>query len=144
MEFRKMLMITLYAEQKKRHRCREQSFRLCGRRQGWDVSREQHRNVYYLGWNRSPTQIGCMRQALGPGALGRPRGIWWRGRWEGGSGWGTHVNPWLFHFNVWQNPLQYKKNKNKKKRNHISCTSGGVFTTESPGKFCFGLNSDFH
>ena len=41
-----------------------------------------------------------MRQALGPGALGRPRGIWWRGRWERGSGWGTHVNPWLFHFNV--------------------------------------------
>ena len=34
------------------------------------------------------------------------RGIGWRGRWEGGSGWGTHVNPWLFHFNVWQNPLQ--------------------------------------
>ena len=29
-----------------------------------------------------------------------PRGIGWRGRWEGGSGWGTHVNPWLFHFNV--------------------------------------------
>ena len=23
-----------------------------------------------------------------------------RGRWEGGSGWGTHVNPWLIHFNV--------------------------------------------
>ena len=36
-----------------------------------------------------------MRQALGPGALGRPRGIGWRGRWEGVSGWGTHVNPWL-------------------------------------------------
>ena len=29
----------------------------------------------------------------------------------GGSGWGTHVNPWLFHFNIWQNPLQIKKNK---------------------------------
>ena len=41
-----------------------------------------------------------MRQALGPGALGRPRGIGWRGRWEGVSGWLTHVNPWLFHFNV--------------------------------------------
>ena len=26
--------------------------------------------------------------------LGRPRGIRWRGRWEGGSGWGIHVNPW--------------------------------------------------
>ena len=40
-----MLIITLYAEQKKkktRHRFIEQSFRLCGRRRGWDVSREQH------------------------------------------------------------------------------------------------------
>ena len=48
MEFRKMLMITLYAEQKKRHRYIEQSFRLCGRRRGWDVSREQHRNMYTI------------------------------------------------------------------------------------------------
>ena len=40
----------------------------------------------------------------------------WRGRWEGGSGCGTHVNPWLFHFNVWQNPLQIKNNNNNKKR----------------------------
>ena len=31
-------------EKKKRHRFIEQSFRLCGRRRGWDVSREQHRN----------------------------------------------------------------------------------------------------
>ena len=23
----------------------------------------------------------------------------------GGSGWGTHVHPWLIHVNVWQNPL---------------------------------------
>ena len=47
MEFRKMLMITLYAEQK-RHRFIEQSFRLCGRRRGRDVSREQHRNMYTI------------------------------------------------------------------------------------------------
>ena len=44
----------------------------------------------------------------------------------GGSGWGTHVNPWLIHVNVQQKPLQYckvislqlikiKKNKNKKR-----------------------------
>ena len=64
--------------------------------------RTASKHVYYLGWNRSPAQVGCMRQALEPGALGRPRGIGWRGRCEGGSGWGTHVNPWLF-------------NKNKKK-----------------------------
>ena len=25
----------------------------------------------------------------------------------GGSGWETHVHPWLIHVNVWQNPLQY-------------------------------------
>ena len=31
------------------------------------------------------------------------------GREEGGSGWGTHVNPWLIHVNVWQKPLQYCK-----------------------------------
>ena len=76
------------------------------------------KHVYYLGWNRSPAQVGCMRQALGPGALGKPRGSRRRGRWEGGSGWGTHVNPWLFHFNVWQNSLQIKKKKKAKKKWH--------------------------
>ena len=36
MEFRKMVMITLYVRQQKRHRCVEQSFGLCGRGRGWD------------------------------------------------------------------------------------------------------------
>ena len=80
------------------------------------------KHVYYLGWKRSPAQVGCMRQVLGPGALGRPRGIGWRGRWEGRSGWGTHVNPWLILVNVWQKTLQYCKVislqlKKKKKKN---------------------------
>ena len=43
-----MVMITLYAKQKKRHRCTEQSFGLCGRRRGWDVLREQHQNIYII------------------------------------------------------------------------------------------------
>ena len=30
-------------------------------------------------------------------------------RQEGGSGRGTHVNPWLIHVNVWQKSLQYCK-----------------------------------
>ena len=46
---------------------------------------------------------------LWAGALGRPRGIWWRERWEGESGWGIHVNPWLIHVNIWQKTLQYCK-----------------------------------
>ena len=71
--------------------------------------RTASKHVYYLGWNRSPAQVGCMRQVLRPGALGRPRGTEWRGRWESGSGWGTHVNPWLIHVSVWQKPLQYCK-----------------------------------
>ena len=71
--------------------------------------RTASKHVYYLGGNRSPARVGCMRQVLGLGALGRPRGIGWRGRWDGGLGWGTHVNPWLIHFNVWQNTLEYCK-----------------------------------
>ena len=61
------------------------------------------KQVYYQGLNRSPAQVGCMRQVFRAGALGRPRGIKWEGRLEGGLGWGTHVNPWLIHVNVWQN-----------------------------------------
>ena len=71
-----------------------------------------------------------MRQVLGAGALGCPRGMGWGGRWEGGSGWGTHVNPWLIHVNVWQKPLQYCKviglqliriNEKKKKKVLMLC-----------------------
>ena len=48
----------------------------------------------------------------------------WDGEGGGrrGSGWGTHVHPWLIHVNVWQNPPQYCKvislqlNKFKKKK----------------------------
>ena len=46
---------------------------------GW-FKRTASKLVYYLGGNRSSAQVGCMRQALGPGALGRPRGSGWRGR----------------------------------------------------------------
>ena len=136
MEFRKMVMITVYAKQRKRHGCTDQTFGLCGRRRGWDVLKEQH--VYYLGWNRSPAQVGCMRQVLSPGALGKPRGIGWRGRWEGWSGWGTHVTPWLIHVNVWQNPLKccevisLQLINEKKKNTGVSIHSllQGIFLTQ--------------
>ena len=71
--------------------------------------RTASKHVYYLGWNRSPAQVGCTREVLRPGALGRPRGIGWRGKWERGLGWEIHVDPWLIHVNVWQKPLQYCK-----------------------------------
>ena len=40
MGFRKMVTMTLYARQQKRHGCKEQTFGLCGRRRGWDDLRE--------------------------------------------------------------------------------------------------------
>ena len=53
---------------------------------------------------------------LGAGALGRPRGMVWGGRREGGSGWGTHVYLWRIDFDIWQNQYNTVKLKNKKKR----------------------------
>ena len=41
-----------------------------------------------------------MKQVPGPGALGRPRGIGWTERWEGGLGWEIRVTPWLIHVNI--------------------------------------------
>ena len=41
-----------------------------------------------------------------------PEGWDGEGRWEGGSGWGTHIHPWLIHVNVslsMAKPLQYFK-----------------------------------
>ena len=57
----------------------------------------------------SCTQPGCMRQVLRAGALGRCRGMGLGGRREEGLGWGTHIDPWLIHVNVWQKPLKYCK-----------------------------------
>ena len=130
-----MVMITLHTKQKKRQMYRTDFWTLWEKARVGYFKRTASKHVYYLGWNRSPAQVGCMRQVLGPGALGRARGIRWRGRWEGASGWGTHGNPWLIHFNVWQNPLQYckvinlqlikkiKKKKKKKKAAVCTCPS---------------------
>ena len=77
-------------------------------RVGWS-ERIALKQVYYQLWNKSPIQVGCMRQVLMAGALAWAREMGWGRRWEGGSGWGTHVNPWLIHVKVWPKPLQYCK-----------------------------------
>ena len=105
MEFRKMIMITLYARQQKRHRCIVQSFGLWEKaRVGWS-ERTPFKHIYYHTWNRSPVQVPRMRQ----GAQGWCTGMTQTdgmGRELGGE---PHVYPWLFHVNVWQKPLQYCK-----------------------------------
>ena len=114
--------MTLYARQQKRHRCIEQSFGLCGRRRGWDGLREWHWNMYIIICEIDRHfRFNAWGRVLSAVALGWPWGMEWGGRWEGGSGWGTHVHPWLIHMNVWQKPPQYCKvislQLKKKKRN---------------------------
>ena len=70
MEFRKMVMITLYARQQKRHRCIEQSFGLCGRGGGmiWENGIENMYNITLETNHQSRFDAGCRK--LGAGALG--------------------------------------------------------------------------
>ena len=110
MEFRKMVTMTLYARQQKRHRCIEQSFEICGRRRGWDDLREQHWNMYIIICKIDrQSRFDAWDRVLRAGGLGWPWGMGWGGRWEGRSGWGTQVYPWLIHLDVWQKPPQYCK-----------------------------------
>ena len=50
-----------------------------------------------------------VNRMLGAGALGSPREMVWGGRWEEGSGLGTHVHPWWIHVDVWQNQYSIVK-----------------------------------
>ena len=61
-----------------------------------------------LGLQGDPTspfyqsRFNSEHRMLGAGALGWPRGMVWGKRWEGASGWGTRVQPWQIHVDVWQ------------------------------------------
>ena len=78
------------------------------------------------------------------GQIGFPR-MPWRGRWEGRSGWGTHVTPWLIHVNVWQNPLkcygviilQLIKKKTKNYRDAIAMGPDAITLVLLLLLFCF-------
>ena len=95
--------------QQKTHRCIENLLDSVGEGEGgmtWEnsietciLSCETDHQSGFDAWDR----------VLRAGALGWPWGMGWGGRWEGDSGWGTHVHPWLIHVNVWQKPLQYCK-----------------------------------
>ena len=64
MEFRKMIMITLYVRQQKRHRCIEQSFELCGRGEGgmiWENGIE----TFILSYVKQIASPGLIQGARG-------------------------------------------------------------------------------
>ena len=101
-------MITLYAKQKKRHRCTEQTFGLCGRRRGWDVSENSIETCI----------LSRVKQITSPGWIHDTSARAWctgktqRDRVErevgGGIGMGNTCKS-MIHVNVWQKPLQYCK-----------------------------------
>ena len=67
---------------------------------------------------------------LGAVAWGRSREMIWGGRWEGGSGLGTHVHPWWIHVNVWQNQysiVKQNKVKIKKRKRNVVFDEGSIF-----------------
>ena len=104
-----MVTITLYARQKKRHRCIEQIFGLYGEGKGgmiWENSIE----TCILSSVKEITSPGWMHETSAQGwCTGMTQRDGMERKVGGGSGWGTHVNPWLIHVNVWQKPLQYCK-----------------------------------
>ena len=66
------------------------------------IFRENSIETCLLSRVKQITSLGWMHETSAQGwCTGRPRGIGWRGRWEGGSGWGIHVNSSLIHVNVW-------------------------------------------
>ena len=110
MEFRKMVTMTLYARQQKRYRCKEQTFGLCERRQGLEHLREQYWNMYFTICEiDDQCKFDALSRTLKVSALGQSRGVRWAGKWEGGSGWGTHAHLRLIHVDVWPKPPQYSK-----------------------------------
>ena len=50
------------------------------------------KHVHYHVRKESPVYVGY--RMLGAGAQRRSKEMIWGGRWEGGSGLGTHVHPW--------------------------------------------------
>ena len=93
-----MVKITLYAKQKKRHRCIEQTFGLYGEGEG-GMFQENSIETCILSRVKQITSPGWMHETSARG--------WCTGKTHrverevgGGSGWGVHVNLWLIHVNV--------------------------------------------
>ena len=99
MEFRKMVMVTLYVRQQKRHRCIEYLLDSVGEGEGgmiWENSIE----TCILSYVKQIAIPGVMHKTGCSGLV-----YWYDPEgWDGeGGGMGTHVCPWLIHVKVWQN-----------------------------------------
>ena len=83
MEFRKMVMITLYAKQKETQMYRTEFWTLWEKAR-WDVSREQHQNMYIIyGETDHQPRLDAWDKCSGLVHWEDPEGL---GREGGGSG----------------------------------------------------------
>ena len=95
-------------KQQKRHRCIEQTFGLCGRRQGLDELRENHWNMYIIICETDhQSRFDAWDRVLRAGALGWPWGMGWGRRWKGFQDWEhMYTHGWFMsmygknHYNI--------------------------------------------
>jgi len=145
MEFRKMVTITLYMRQQKRHWCIEQFFGLCGRGRWWDDLGEWHWNMYNIICETSrQSRIDARYWMLG--ALGWPRGMVREGKREEGSGWGTRVYLWRIQVDIWQDQynivkLKNKIKKKKKLKKNFPCKTDKCYWWMLPSKIITGFHN---
>ena len=84
-----MVMITLYARQKKRHRCTEQTFGLCGRRRG-GMFRENNIETCILSRVKQITSPGWMHETSAQAwCTGKTQRDWVEREVGGGIGMGN-------------------------------------------------------
>ena len=118
---------------------KNKNFGLCGRRWRWDDLKEKHWNMYITICKiNDQFKFDAWSRALKAGALGQPRGMGWRRRWERFQDGGTHVHPWLIHVDLLQKAPQYckvislklnklRKRKKKKERERETTKVGCYF-----------------
>ena len=110
MEFRKMVTITLYVRQQKRHRCIEQSFGLCGRGRGWDDLGEWHWNRYNITCEMNhQSRFNEWDRVLKAGALGMTQKDGMRREVGGGFRMGNTCTPMVDSYECMAKPIQYCK-----------------------------------
>ena len=98
MEFRKMVMQPYMQNRKRDTDVQNRILDSVGEGEG-GLFQENSIETCILSRVKQITSPGWMHETSAR-PLGKPRGSRWRGRWEAGSGWGIHVNPWLIHVNV--------------------------------------------
>ena len=77
-------MMTLYVIKQKRHRYKEQTFGLCGRRWRWDDLREWHWNMYITICEIDhQSRFDAWGRAFKASVLGWPWRMGWGGTWRG-------------------------------------------------------------